>query len=396
MGLSAVEECVGTFIDLTGGGSDDDVTDDDLDQKIEKTKYDDVVVVARGKKRLAASALKEASVIDKRPSYIDAASWQLIQELHQNDDAVRGLRMESTKEETTDLLSVALALELQLEEEARALEIPKKQKQRTKEEVAASLEGCQRRSLDYVQTKALKMHTEALPALKERVNDESKFGAAAKDTNYLDRCLQYIKDDAPIIIHLTEQTLQLLVKDTHYRNLFETKTSGGTKDTTQRSQWESKLFGGAYDSAKPDERPKYGCLNISGDIAGVVPARRYGKCFIILAPHVRYRATFSDRDTGAHPTYSLATHDYYAHILAQYADADLQAALNVPLCGASSKCSVYKEVQIHGPVCLATDVQAVSVPGRASEATQELLETVNAFQKNTNCNILWQGDLLGV
>ena len=56
---------------------------------------------------------------------------------------------------------------------------------------------------------------------------------------------------------------------------------------------------------------------------------------------------------------------------------------------------MYKEAQIHGPVCLAIDIEALSIPGRESDASKDLDALVNVFQKKTGCSILWQGDLLG-
>lgn len=53
------------------------------------------------------------------------------------------------------------------------------------------------------------------------------------------RTLQWIRIDAPIIIHLDlSKCLRFLVKDTHYRNLFETGKGGGGNSTNDRKKWE--------------------------------------------------------------------------------------------------------------------------------------------------------------
>ena len=53
------------------------------------------------------------------------------------------------------------------------------------------------------------------------------------------RTLQWVRSAAPIIIHINlDKVLQFLVKDTHYRNQFETGTSGGSTDLNARSSWE--------------------------------------------------------------------------------------------------------------------------------------------------------------
>jgi hypothetical protein len=53
------------------------------------------------------------------------------------------------------------------------------------------------------------------------------------------RTLRWIRTDAPIIIHVNlSRCLEFLVKDTHYRNLFETGKGGGGNSTTARMDWE--------------------------------------------------------------------------------------------------------------------------------------------------------------
>jgi Protein of unknown function (DUF3626) len=312
------------------------------------------------------------------------------------------------QEKYTESLSVTLAMELeqrQLEHETLekqslclATKISQDEQSRdngweaciAKEKILMSLEPCQLAALLYVQSKAQSMHDSALPALERRVQDLGFSGGA------LHRCLQYIRNDAPIIIHLTEFALNELVKDTHYRSLFETGTSGGFKQLSARRKWEDSMFGSAYKECENHMRPKYGCLNITGDIAGVHPARYYGSLFITLASHVRHRATFFDKDSGGKAKVrSLATNELYAHVLNNYTDEDLRSALSVSrIGGAPSHCNTYKEVQIHGPICLATDVQALSVPGKAKYASVRLKNNVTMFQTLTGCNVLWQGDLL--
>lgn len=284
--------------------------------------------------------------------------------------------------------SLSLAYAIQLQEEIQHDSKPPPEI--TKQQVLDSLESsCESQAIKYVTRKAKKLHQEALPKLQQRV-EELGFPESA-----LTNCLEYIRDDAPIVIHLKEETLAKLVEDTHYRSLFETKTSGGNKRMSVRKRWEKTLFGSWYSGCQDFQRPKYGCLNISGDIRGVRPARGYGRLFITLANHVRHRCTFSDQDTGTDPSCTLATNEYYAHVLYEYPDVDLKAALTVSrIGGARSQCQKYKETQVHGPICLATDILSLSIPGRYQEASEELKNVVEMFQQKTKCTILWQGDLL--
>ena len=267
----------------------------------------------------------------------------------------------------------------------------------SREEILQSLETCQRRAVEHVENKAMSMHFVALPLLEERVKS---FGFSPTD---MKNCLHYIRDDVPIIIHLRKSTLKELNKDTHYRNLFETKTSGGCRDEATRRKWETAMFGKCYSSAecKAFDRPKYGCLNFTGDYSGVMGARSYGEFFVILRQHVRHRATFFSMDTGnATVERTLATNQFYSHILLMYNDEELKSILQVAnshrIRGAPSKCTKgdYKEVQIHGPICLETDIETLSCPGRKREASKSLRDEVAAFQVKTKCNVLWQQDLL--
>jgi hypothetical protein len=51
------------------------------------------------------------------------------------------------------------------------------------------------------------------------------------------RCLAFIRDEAPLVVHLfadAHAALPKLLRDTHYRNQFETGSSGGVLDATAR------------------------------------------------------------------------------------------------------------------------------------------------------------------
>ena len=328
----------------------------------------------------------------------DAASLAVARKLHDRED--RKLRRLKEQEQA----DMAVAQRLHEDETQKVNEAKKARAPPSKQQVLDALRPCQRHAVDYVQKRAEKMHKEALTLLQERL---SKLNYKPED---LVKCLDYIRDDAPIVIHMKEATLALLANDTHYRNLFETSTSGGNKDQTTRRRWETDMFGSSYKAyCPPFDRPKYGALNITGDIAGVKSARAYGAIFMILHQHLRHRATFFDKDTGnffdkntggfiSSSNQTLATSEYYAHVLNGYSDDDLHAVMHVAstarIGGAASACSVYKEVQVHGPVCLATDIQGLSIPGKEKDASKALKDTVSKFQKMAKCNVFWQGDLL--
>ena len=349
------------------------------------------------------------------------------------------------------------------------------EKEQLEKVVLQSLEPCQRSAIKYVKRVARELHHDVLPKLQKRIIE---LGYTVEDLNY---CLnEYIRHEVPIVIHLTQHTLRKLTTDTHHRNLFETNTSGGCTDKPSRLLWEGIMFHGQYNinqdhrrnkkmddfpyldlhrhprhylyevftkyaTSKPFNRPKYGCLNITGDVAGVKSAARsYGTCYLTLKQHVRYRSTFYHQDSGTiaatiptsskatTPTdvdndehindrHALGTSEYYAHILYKYRDEELKAIMNIVAAasknndndnnnsksrsgssnmkmfrGSPSICSKggYKEVQIHGPICLETDIETLSLPGRYKHASATLKNQVMDFQNKTQCNILWQQDVI--
>ena len=289
----------------------------------------------------------------------------------------------------------------------------------SKEEVRKQLDLCQYNALMYVEGKAKVLHENALDQLKARVNSFPDF--SSKD---IDACLDYIRDEAPIVIHFTEETLSLINKDTHYRNFFETNTTAGSGNNykDKRELWETNMFGGHYNKGcLPSQRVKYGCLNVTGNVFGVLSAGfNFGWLYVILAPHCRHRATFFNKDSyygfdDASSGATLATNEFYAHVLHGYSDHDLKVALSISRVsarrrgGAQGRWSIvtdrtsdykevqisdYKEVQIHGPVSLAHDIQALCLPDSKKYASAHLKREVKAFQKLTGCHVFWDDDLL--
>lgn len=115
------------------------------------------------------------------------------------------------------------------------------------------------------------------------------------------------------------------------------------------------MFAGAYSAAPAFDKVKYGVLNITADMHGVHAALGYGDSYMRLATAVRARTTFAFADTGGQPgaRATLATCEHYAHVLTQYPDADLKAALAVGCgrrrTGASGQAiTTYKEMQVRG------------------------------------------------
>merc|ERR1719254_206734 len=122
--------------------------------------------------------------------------------------------------------------------------------------------------------------------------------------------------------------MQFFDNDTHYRNQFETNSSGGLLKPTIREKWEKDLFGGAYDKAQGFDRCKYGVLNAMNDYRGVVKCKQYGDSYLVLKD-VRLRCTFSPEDSANLKAERFAVLDYYAHVLLEYSDSELKETLKI-------------------------------------------------------------------
>jgi hypothetical protein len=148
----------------------------------------------------------------------------------------------------------------------------------TRDEVLNRLSRCQRAAVDHVMQKAMDAHNAALPQLQARLQS-----LGYKDT-VLEETLTYIREDAPLIIHLKAETLSLLVRDTHYRNHFETNPhSRGASHNTSRSAWENQLFGGAYDKASPQVGLRYRGFSLlrTSDKQLLQPTNLLFPCFML-------------------------------------------------------------------------------------------------------------------
>jgi len=201
----------------------------------------------------------------------------------------------------------------------------------------------QRAAIAHVANAARTMSHDAMQLIEQRVR---LLGFRRKHMNALFR---YIRDEAPIIIHLNlGSVMRFLERDTHYRNQFETNLSGGCMNLQARRSWEDRLFDEMYADAKGRHRVKYGVLNILNDPRGVASCIGYGASFLELR-NVRLRSTMCDCDSSS-PSATVATCEYYAHVLASFTKDELRTALKVATgaaSGASSTClstSAYKEI----------------------------------------------------
>lgn len=226
------------------------------------------------------------------------------------------------------------------------------------------LEKCQEEAIKKIRQLAKQNHQAALPKLQKRVKDLG----FPEDSLWL--TLAWIREMAPILLHINmDKMLQFMEKDTHYRNQFETNTSGGLLKPDIRKKWERDLFDSAYDrSGQVKDRPKYGVQNVMNDYRGVVACKQYGESYLILKD-VRLRCTFAPEDSANLKAEKLAVPDFYAHCLEEYSSDELKETLKVAtsadaaLLGDSDKVGKmkYKEAQIHGEIRFSEHVERLVV-----------------------------------
>ncbi|MFI6699620.1 DUF3626 domain-containing protein [Streptomyces sp. NPDC050509] len=158
--------------------------------------------------------------------------------------------------------------------------------------------------------------------------------------------------------------LDVMAEDGVYRSQFVTGTSNGgltAHPGGDRWRWESRIFGRAYDAAPAEERPVYGALNFRRKLVGGAP--RFGSAHFRLTAETLTRTTFCYPDSFLEPSaFGIAAR----MPLVELAEADQQDALDD-----------YIEAQVHGPVRLSQDVEALVLDpcyrGTAVEASARRL-----------------------
>lgn len=140
--------------------------------------------------------------------------------------------------------------------------------------------------------------------------------------------------------------LVAMARDGRYRSQFETGTSNGgltAHPGGDRFRWESRIFGGAYDNADPAHRPTYGALNLWRRPGGAAP--RFGSAHFRLTAATLQRTTFCHPDSFFEPQH--------------FGVATRMGLLEQARPGEPDLLDDYVEAQVHGPVLLDRDVEAL-------------------------------------
>jgi hypothetical protein len=251
------------------------------------------------------------------------------------------------------------------------------------------LTDAQRRALTHVRAAANARRAQAL----DRLGPDVDVAAVAAGLAEVRITLNFHPDRRLVDGRTVAQSL---AREGVYRGQFETGISNGSRTAYpdgERDQWEQRLFGRAYhDPPVPAaQRPRYGALNPHNFSDGGSP--RFGSCHVRLRPPVLRRATLTLGDSHAGPR-DIGTLDAFESVLAglvEHARAT-GVTLGAPgvdpvellsrrlgrLVGADptvhpGRClDDYVEVQVHGPVELARDAEALVLdPAFADDAVGE-------------------------
>ena len=279
----------------------------------------------------------------------------------------------------------------------------------------AALSTAQQAALAHVRRQALAQQARA------RARIEARLHAAGCSIQQWDDAMHRLGEHghARVCVHFHPDRLdrqgrlvaQGLLADGQYRSQFETGLSSGSRTAYaggERDEWERALFGGAYQvpGVSAAERPCYGALALIDHPDG--PAPRFGSCYLVLRPQVLQRTTFtfagSEQALAAERIGDLAVLDsVMAALLEEIAQgegarvpwppwqaptlgvpgltvAGLVARLSCPTDrrAASAPGRVLDsgiEAQVHGPVLLGRDVEAlVTDPAFDATPTGALLD----------------------
>ncbi|MCE9685601.1 DUF3626 domain-containing protein [Shewanella sp. AS16] len=203
-----------------------------------------------------------------------------------------------------------------------------------------------------------------------------------------------------------------LLQDGVYKSQFETHISNGQLSPElggPRDHWENRVFGQAYKGTKL--RPKYGALDLGLWPDG--PSPRFGSCYLLTCPEVLQRSSFCYLDSYRNPKewgtlkqfdevfaallsesferhYALGRADFKPAQLVHHLSRQLSLDPSARFGGrASANLDHYIEVQVHGEVSLAEDVDyLVADPAFEGTETGELLQRLAAEYEMDLC---WHG-----
>lgn len=252
------------------------------------------------------------------------------------------------------------------------------------------LASCQLAALEYVNAQARGRRADAL------ANQDHIRRMCDVPADDLDRVLGAIGRNARVALHFHPDrplsngatVAEALLAEGVYRNQFETSISNGGVTAFaggMRDVCEQRLFGKSYHApgVEAEERPRYGALDLLGHPEG--PSPRFGSCYFVLTAAVSRRSTFTYQDSHSNPV-EIGTLDEFDDVFAALlrdaflhdcalGERDLTVAILLdriertlasPIAWRAAalpfrNLNQYVEAQVHGPVSLEGDADALVV-----------------------------------
>jgi hypothetical protein len=252
----------------------------------------------------------------------------------------------------------------------------------------------------------------AIVAIAERANAArgeaaERWSTAAPGAGSLERWARRFQDAGRVTLNFHPDRLSRsgrtvaagLAHDGWYRSQWVTGISAGSRSAVRggaRHRFEHDFFAGAYGDAQPsaDDRPVYGSFDLLLDDHGGSP--RFGSSFVVLRSHLRDRTTLcvGDSHVGPRDVGTFAEPSSILAGLAEQADrGDLlhRAVGTDVLLGAltgtyrsgraTRDLDGYVEIQVHGGVSLADDVEKIVLDPsfRGSDVERDLTTAARRY-----------------
>jgi hypothetical protein len=214
--------------------------------------------------------------------------------------------------------------------------------------------------IKFCNTKA-KVHSK-----QTRGNVLIRFIELGYDENLMNKVIDHIKNNVQTTIHIKVRTiLDHMLQDDHIKNCFET-SKGTTYYSNYRNTKENAMFINEYKDALPEQKPKYGSLNIFQEQNGFKKCLLYGESCFILKDSTKKRISFVNGNSEC-TTFHMCTYKYptalLVHLPDQYIHAIVKHVQNI-LPNDTTNLN-YIEAQIHGMLLLAEDIDEIVVPSVA-------------------------------
>lgn len=189
--------------------------------------------------------------------------------------------------------------------------------------------------------------------------------------SFIDEFHKYINETVPIVSH-GKFTLKDLIEDPKFKNCFELENRD-TYYLNYRREKESKLFNNKYTSVT--DRPKYASLNISNNEEGNPLCKNYGSNVIFFKHDIKKRSSFVYGNSEKDMMY-LCTFQYPNALLFHMNSQIKKVYGNINL-EEKNNLSAYIEVQIHGNIDIATDIEKIIIDKKNSKN----LDYIENFRK---------------